>query len=126
MPVHLSHLGEDLIAAMLHALAGRGELSRVTCAITGRSLRDDVADGGFGPAVAFRADDAAVVVHADGQVCACDGEQTVDVLCTGNGPEGDGRAIAFEAKLGETRMGATVFGSGFASGVSGRGTLMPA
>ena len=104
MAIQLSHVGEDLIAEMLDSLAHRQELSHVKCAITGRSLADDIREGSLGDSINFRADDASLVVCNNGLVFACDGEQTVDVLCTGTE-----RAIAIEAKLGETRMGASEF-----------------
>ena len=89
---------------MLNNLAGRQELSRVTCAISGRSLADDIHECGLGEPLGFRADDASLVVHNGSSDYACDGEQKVDVLCTGAA-----NAIAFEAKLGETRMGSSEF-----------------
>lgn len=104
MPIKLSHIGEDLIAEMLDSLAKRQELSRVTCVISGQSLTDDIRDGNLGDTIGFRPDDATLTVQNGGLAYACDGEQTVDVLCTGGH-----RAIAFEAKLGETRMGSSVF-----------------
>lgn len=104
MPIQLSHIGEDLIAAMLDSLANRGVLSRVTCAISGRSLADDIREGGLAEPIAFRADDAMLVIHVGDIAYACDGKQTVDVLCTGGE-----HAIAVEAKLGETRMGTAEF-----------------
>ena len=108
MPVQLTHIGEDLIAAMLASLATRQELSRVTCAMTGRSLADDIDELGIGGSLGFRADDALLVVQNGEIGYACDGEQTVDVLCTGTE-----HAIAFEAKLGETRMSVSEFGERF-------------
>ena len=104
MAIQLSHIGEDLIAEMLDSLAHRQELSQVKCAITGRSLADDIREGSLGDSITFRADDASLVVCNNGLAFACDGEQTADVLCTGAE-----RAIAIEAKLGETRMGASDF-----------------
>lgn len=89
---------------MLDSLAKRQELSRVTCAISGRSLADDIREGGLGESIGFRADDALLVVHNGALAYACDGEQTVDVLCIGTES-----AIAFETKLGETRMGSAEF-----------------
>lgn len=104
MPIELSHIGEDLIAEMLRSLAKRQELSRVVCAVSGRSLADDILEAGLGEVLGFRADDAFLAVHNGALAYSCDGEQKVDVLCTG----GD-RAIAFEAKLGETCMASSVF-----------------
>ncbi|MGO9306890.1 MAG: hypothetical protein ACLP3R_24840 [Candidatus Korobacteraceae bacterium] len=104
MPVQLTHIGEDLIAEILDSLAKRQELSRVKCAISDRPLADDIEAGGLGESIGFRADDATLVVQNGALSYACDGEQKVDVLCSG----GD-RAIAFEAKLGETRMGSADF-----------------
>lgn len=104
MPIEISHIGEDLIAEMLCSLAQRQELNRLVCAVSGRSLAEDIRDLGLGKSLTFRAEDASLVVHDGTLAYACDGEQKVDVLCTG----GD-RAIAFEAKLGETRMASTEF-----------------
>jgi hypothetical protein len=89
---------------MLNSLACRRELARVCCAITGRSLTEDILEGGLGEAIRFRPEDASLVVHNDGIPYSCDGEQKIDVLCTGIG-----HAIAFESKLGETRMGIAEF-----------------
>jgi hypothetical protein len=99
LPLELTHIGEDLIAEMLNSLALRRQLSRVTCAVSGRSLADDIRDSGLGESVVFRADDALLAVRNGACEYACDGEQKVDVLCAGTAS-----AIAFEAKLGETRM----------------------
>jgi hypothetical protein len=104
MPIELSHLGEDLIAEILRSLAKRRDLGQVMCAVTGQSLEQDVRDFGLGDLVNFRADDALLTVHNCTRAYDCDGEQKVDVLCTGNG-----RAIAFEAKLGYTRLGSADF-----------------
>lgn len=97
-------MGEDLIAEMLNSLAQRQQLSRVACAISARSLADDIRDSGIGESVVFRADDALLVVRNGACEYACDGEQKVDVLCAGTAS-----AIAFEAKLGETRMASSDF-----------------
>ena len=83
----------------------------MTCAISGRSLADDVRESNLREPLAFRADDTMLVIHNGDIAYACDGEQTVDVLCTGGE-----HAIAFEAKLGETRMGAREFKSRFCIG----------
>ena len=92
MPIELSHIGEDLIAEMLLSISQRQDLHRVVCAVSGRSLAEDIREVGLGDSVAFRAEDASLVVH-DGTIAhACDGEQKVDVLCTGVCS-----AIAFEA-----------------------------
>lgn len=99
MPIELSHIGEDLIAEILRTLAEQQKLHKVICAISGRSLIDDLRDFELGEILTFRAEEASLAVHVGCNVYACDGEQRVDVLCTGNR-----RAIAFEAKLGETRM----------------------
>ena len=104
MPIELSHIGEDLIAEMLRSIAQRQELSRVVCAVSGRSLADDIRDGSLGQQLSFRAEDATLIVQYDGDRYACDGEQKVDVLCAG-----EGHAIALEAKLGETRLAPNVF-----------------
>ena len=104
MSTELSHIGEDLIAEMLRSLSQRQELHRVVCAVSGRSLTDDIQEIALGDSVTFRAEDASLVVHEGTISYACDGEQKVDVLCTG----GD-NAIAFEAKLGEKRMASAEF-----------------
>jgi hypothetical protein len=104
LPIELSHLGEDLIAEMLNSLAKRQELSHVICARTSRSFADDVRECGLGESLGFRADDALLVVRNGVSEYACDGEQKVDVLCTGVA-----RAIAIESKLGETRMSSSEF-----------------
>lgn len=104
MSIKLSHIGEELIAEMLRSLAQRHELDRVVCAVSRRSLAKDIQEADLGEPLAFRAEDASLIVRDDGLAYACDGEQKVDVLCTG-----EYRAIAFEAKLGETRMGSAEF-----------------
>lgn len=104
MPIELSHIGEDLIAEMLNSLSQRQQLARVTCAISERSLADDIRESSLGEAVVFRADDALLVVRNNTNEYACDGEQKVDVLCAGVAT-----AIAFEAKLGETRLASSEF-----------------
>lgn len=104
MPIELSHIGEDLIAEMLRSIAYRRELNQVVCAVSGRSLTEDIREVGLGESLTFRAEDASLIVHDGTLAYACDGEQRVDVLCTG----GD-RAIAFEAKLGERRMASAEF-----------------
>lgn len=104
MPIELSHIGEDLVAEMLSSIAQRHELDRVVCAVTGRSLAEDIREVGLGESLTFRAEDASLVVYDDTLPYACDGEQRVDVLCTG-----EDKAIAFEAKLGETRMAVAEF-----------------
>jgi len=104
VPIELSHIGEDLITEMLRSLAKRQELCRVVCAVSARSLGDDIRELGLGESLDFRADAAFLIVHKGDLGYACDGEQKVDVLCTGSG-----HAIAFEAKLGETRMGSSDF-----------------
>jgi hypothetical protein len=83
MPVELSHIGEDLIAEMLCSISQRQELHRVVCAVSGRSLAEDIREVGLGESPPFRAEDASLVVHDDAIAYACDGEQKVDVLCTG-------------------------------------------
>ncbi len=104
MPIQLTHVGEELIAAMLDSLAKRRELYQVKCAISGRTLAHDMRQIGLEQEVHFRADECSLVIHNRDHKYACDGEQTVDVLCTGAKS-----AIAFEAKLGETRMGKSEF-----------------
>lgn len=104
MPIELTHIGEDLIAEMLNSLAQRQQLPRVACAISARSLADDIRDSGLGEPIVFQADDAMLAVRNAACEYACDGEQTVDVLCGGAAS-----AIAFESKLGETRMSSSEF-----------------
>lgn len=108
MPIELSHLGEDLIAEMLNSLAKRRALDRVKCAISSRTLADDIRDNALGDSVMFRADDALLVVQNGDCSYACDGEQKVDVLGAGAAC-----AIAFESKLGETRMASNQFRNRF-------------
>jgi hypothetical protein len=104
MPIELTHIGEDLVAAMLESLCHRNELSRVVCDVSGCTLAADIEESGLGNAVHFRADDANLMVESGKRTFSCDGEQKVDVLCAGQN-----RAIAFEAKLGIERMGAADF-----------------
>lgn len=104
MPIELSHIGEDLIAEMLRSLANRQELDRLVCAVSERSLADDIREVGLGETLGFRADDTSLVVVNGTLSYACDGEQKVDVLCTGVE-----RAIAFESKLGEKLMASPKF-----------------
>jgi hypothetical protein len=104
MPIELSHIGEDLIAEMLNSLAERQQLARVICPISERSLADDIRESGLGASVVFRADDALLVVRNNTDEYTCDGEQKVDVLCAG-----EATAIAFEAKLGQTRLASSEF-----------------
>jgi hypothetical protein len=104
MPIELSHIGEDLIAEMLRSLAHRRLLSRLTCAMSGRSLVDDIAEQVLGSSIEFHSDDATVTVNNAGVTYRCDGEQKVDVLVAGAG-----RGIAVEAKLGVTRMSPAEF-----------------
>lgn len=99
MPVQLTHIGEDIVAAMLNSLAERQELCQVKCLRSGVSMADDIQDQKVGGSPSFLAEDATLIVCHDNCRYACDGEQKVDVLCAG----GD-HAIAIEAKLGETRM----------------------
>lgn len=104
MPIELTHIGEDLVAAMLESLCHRNELSRVVCEVSGSTLADDIDGGRLGEAIHFRADDANLIVESGKRTFSCDGEQKIDVLCAG-----EDRAIAFEAKLGIERMGAAQF-----------------
>lgn len=104
LSIKLSHIGEPLVAQLLESLNKRGALDRVRCARTGRSLSDDIQAAELEPPVSFRAVDATLVIHAADISYDCDGEQKVDVLCTGGQ-----RAIAIEVKLGESRMGRALF-----------------
>lgn len=104
MPIKLSHIGEDLAAAMLTALAERQQLDRVICAISMRTLLQDIQDFAPGPAPTFHAEQATLEVIDGTRTYACDGAQRVDVLCTGVTG-----AIAFELKLGESRFSAVAF-----------------
>lgn len=105
MPVELTHLGEDLVAALLESLSQRNALSTVVCAVSGRPLSQDVHEVGLGDSFHFSANDANAVVQIGERSFSCDGEQKVDVLCAGSTT-----AIAFEAKLGLERMGTAEFG----------------
>jgi hypothetical protein len=104
MPIKLTHIGEDLVAAMLEDLFRRNLLSQVVCEISGRTLAQDIEEGGLGDDVQFHADAANLSLQTEGTTFSCDGEQKIDVLCAGQG-----NAIAFEAKLGTERMGAAEF-----------------
>jgi|HubBroStandDraft_6_1064221.scaffolds.fasta_scaffold328015_2 hypothetical protein len=108
MPIELTHIGEDLVAALLESLCRRNALSRVVCEVSGRTLTQDIEEGGLGDVVHFRADDANLIVQTKNLSFSCDGEQKIDVLCAG-----ENRAIAFEAKLGVERMGSAEFGRRF-------------
>lgn len=116
MSIELSHVGELLVTRMLTALAQRGELDRVVCASTGVSL---AADLGEAPSE-FIADRARLRVSGGGELYACDGAQTVDVLAAA----GD-TAVALELKLGVTRMTYSAFRSRFCApcGISGHKDL---
>jgi hypothetical protein len=106
MSIKLTHIGEILIAEMLNAIAQNHQrLARLRCAITGRCLAEDINDFHLGETLDFRAEAAQVIVKDGDQEYACDGEQKVDVICTGFGS----KAIAFEAKLGESRMAPAEF-----------------
>jgi len=104
VPVELTHIGEDLVAAMLDSLSQRQALGRVVCEVSGRTLAQDILESGLGSTISFFANDADLFVQTGERVYSCDGEQTVDVLCSG-----DKLAIAFEAKLGLERMGSAEF-----------------
>ncbi len=95
MPIELTHIGEPIVAAMLSSLARRDLLGNVQCRASHASLAQDA--GTTTPE--FLADEARLTVVSAEQRYSCDGAQTVDVLCAG--PE---RAVAIEAKLGDTRM----------------------
>jgi hypothetical protein len=104
MSIKLTHVGEDLVAAMLEELSRRNALSQVVCEFSGRTLLQDIEEGGLGDGVHFHADDANLWVQKGELTFSCDGEQKVDVLCAGQS-----NAIAFEAKLGVERMGSAEF-----------------
>ncbi len=104
VPVDISHIGEDLIAEMLRSIAQRKQLDRIICAATNRTFAQDVEEFDLGEQLTFSAEDASLIVDTGSQKYSCDGEQKVDVLCLGKGS-----AIAFESKLGNTRMAAPEF-----------------
>jgi hypothetical protein len=104
LPVELTHIGEDLVAAMLESLSQRSALDCVVCSLSGRTLSQDIEENGLGDDCHFSADDANVIVENGSRTFSCDGEQKIDVLCAG-----DKTAIAFEAKLGIERMGRAEF-----------------
>jgi hypothetical protein len=104
VPVDISHIGEDLIAEMLRSIDQRKQLDRIVCAATNRTLAQDVEEFDLGDQLTFSAEDASLVVDTGDRKYSCDGEQKVDVLCRGNGS-----AIAFESKLGNTRMAVSEF-----------------
>jgi hypothetical protein len=115
LAIELSHIGEPLVGRMLAALAERGELDRVTCAVSGVSLTADL-----GASPEFIVDRAVLRVHSGDQVFACDGAQTVDILAAA----GDS-ATAMELKLGVTRMAPGAFQERFCGpcGISGHTDL---
>lgn len=112
MTIELAHVGEALITEMLSRLSARGQLDRVCCAATGTTLASELDTA----SPQFLADQALIKVHSPQQTYSCDGAQTVDVLCVG-----EQRAVAMEAKLGETRMSRTEFPKRFCGqcGISG-------
>ena len=95
MTIKLTHLGEPLIAEILSSLTKRGELARVRCAKSGTRLVDDLKSA----VPQFLPDEAVLRIESAGRTFYCDGAQTVDILCAG-----EGLAVAMEAKLGDTRM----------------------
>ena len=100
MTIELSHIGEVLISELLSRLCTAERLDQVRCKVTGISLASDLDT--LSPR--FIADQAQLRVQTDDATYACDGAQTVDVLCVGQQ-----RAIAMEAKLGLTRMSPSEF-----------------
>ncbi len=112
MTIALSHLGEPLIAEMLSSLSERSLLGQVRCAATGVTLAEDLG----GERATFLPDQALLRLEAEGLAIACDGAQTVDILCIGQD-----RAVAMEAKLGDTRLSKVAFRNRFCGlcGVSG-------
>jgi len=110
MSIKLSHVGEVLIAEMLTQSALRRQLNQFRCAVTGVSLADDIQNQGLDLPARFIADEASLSLRCGGNNFSCDGAQTVDVLCAGQ----NDRAIAFEAKLGKTRMSVPEFKKRFA------------
>jgi len=100
LTIELFHIGEILIAEMLSRVSARRQLHQVSCAVTGINLASEL-----GAASAeFFANQALVKVHSGKQTYSCDGAQKIDILCVG-----EERAIAIEAKLGETRMSRSAF-----------------
>src|SRR5882672_3575890 len=93
---------------MLQKLEAAGRLSSLVCERTHVSVEDDIA-GGLQRPIEFLPERAFLGVSANGGRLICDGAQKVDVLCASSGQ----RAMAFELKLGEERLGMNEFQNRF-------------
>ncbi len=101
----LHHIGEPLVARMLQKLEAAGRLSNLVCERMHVSVEDDIVAGGLQRPIEFFPERATLGVSANGEELICDGAQKVDVLCVSSGQ----RAMAFELKLGEERLGTNEF-----------------
>lgn len=102
----LHHIGEPLIARMLQELEATGRLSNLVCERTQVSVEDDIIAERLKRPLEFLSEKASLgILTSGGGELICDGAQKVDVLCGSV----NSRAMAFELKLGEERLGTNEF-----------------
>jgi hypothetical protein len=89
-------------------LEGKAAKGPVVVAIETADMHEACIECRLTEPLKFSADEASVTVHTEDCEYACDGEQTVDILCRGGE-----QALAIEAKLGETRMKPAEFKASF-------------
>lgn len=100
----LYHIGEALVAAMLRKIDSAGGLSNLVCPRTQVSVEDVITIEKLQKPLMFLPERASLSVSTESGKYICDGAQKVDVLCAGGE-----RAMVFELKLGDERLGANEF-----------------